>query len=71
MMMMMMRMTNRPAGKADGGERVGCDERDGAAGGGGGNTVEIGGRVTPLMQLLEHTLNLVPQPCMHCDQYWV
>ena len=36
-----------------------------SADGGGGRTVEIGGRDTPLMQLLEHTLSLVLQLCMH------
>jgi hypothetical protein len=39
-----------------------CDD---SAAGGGGKTVEIGGRETPLMQLLEHTLSLVLQLCMH------
>ena len=63
-----MRMKSSCA-QTDGGERVGAEGGGGAVG--GGKTVEIGGRVTPLMQLLEHTLNLVPQPCMHCDQYWV
>jgi len=37
----------------------------GAGSVGGGNTVEIGGSDIPLVQLLEHTLNLVPQLCMH------
>jgi hypothetical protein len=54
---------DRSPGCAGGGERVkGCD---GGAGGGDGKTVEIGGRVVPLTQLLEHTLNCAPQVCVH------
>ena len=51
--------------------RVGVIADDEDCGGGGGATDEMGGRLIPLMQLLEQTLKFVPQVCMHWFQYWV
>jgi hypothetical protein len=49
----------------DDGEFVGCCDDAGGWEGGGGKTEEIGGRDTPLTQLLAQTLNPVPQLCIH------